>query len=60
MNEVSWFIGLVNYYQDMWERCSHALAYLTKIKFSKVKFKWTEIEQDDFKKKKWIVARILY
>ena len=41
----------------MWERRAHALASLTRIKPSKVKFKWNEIEQDAFDEIKRIVAR---
>ena len=46
--EVLQFIGVVDYYCNIWERCSHTPAPLTKITPSKVKFKWTKIEQDDF------------
>ena len=42
-------MGVGDYYRDMWSRRSHALAPLTTITFSKVKFKWTKIEQDAFK-----------
>ena len=41
----------------MWARLSHTLAPLTKITLSKVKFKYTKIEQDAFKIIKRIVAR---
>ena len=41
----------------MWERRSHTLAPLTNITSSKVKFKWTKIEQDDFGEIKRILAR---
>ena len=40
----------------MWERFSHTLAPLTKQISSKVKFKWTRIEQDYFDEIKHIVA----
>ena len=46
--EVRKFIGLVNYYSNMWARCSHILATLTNITYSKVKFKWTKTEQGAF------------
>ena len=36
--EVRQFIGLVNYYWNMWERHSHMLAPLTNIMSSKVKY----------------------
>ena len=55
--EVRKFIGLVNYYRDMWARWSHTLAPLTNITSNKVKFRWTKIKQDAFGKIKRIVAR---
>ena len=41
----------------MWSMCSHTLETLTKITPTKVKFKWTKIEQDAFDEIKWIVGR---
>ena len=41
----------------MWARLSHTLAPLTKITPSRVKFKWTKIEQYAFNEIKWIWAR---
>ena len=38
------FIGLVDYYCDMWETNSHTLEPLTKLTSNKVIFKWTEVE----------------
>ena len=46
--EVRQFIGLVEYYCDMWERRSHTLSPLTKITSIKVNFKWTKIKPDAF------------
>ena len=40
----------------MCERVSHPLSHLTRITSSKVKFKWTKIEQDAFDKIKRIVS----
>ena len=37
--EVCKFIGVVNYYYNIWERLSHMLVPLTNITSSKVKFK---------------------
>ena len=54
--EVRKFIGLINYYRNMWPRRSHALLPLTKLTYIKRKFKWTEFEQDDFNEIKRIVA----
>ena len=53
--EVHKFIGVANYYRDVWSRRSHLVVPLTNIKSSKVKFKWTKTEQDDFKEIKRIV-----
>ena len=41
----------------MWARLSHTLAPLTKLPPSKVKFKWTKIEQESFEEINLIVAR---
>ena len=43
------FTGLVYYYLNIWARPSHILYPLTKLTFSKVNFKWTEVEQKLFK-----------
>ena len=42
------FIGVVNYYHNMWEINSHTLASFPKMSSSKVKLKWTKIKQDAF------------
>ena len=55
--KVRQFIGVINYYRNMWPRRSHMLALLTKLTSIKSKFKWMEFEQDDFDKIKRIVAR---
>ena len=36
---------------------SHTLAFITILTSNKKKFKWNQVEQDDFKKINWIVAR---
>ena len=55
--EINHFIGLVDYYHNIWARLSHALANLTKITSSKLKFKWNKIEQEAFKDINHIVDR---
>ena len=56
-NHVRSFIGLVNYYRDMWPRRSHMMAPLTKLTSKNVKLKWTDVEQKAFDKIKRHVAR---
>ena len=51
------FIGLVDYYRDMWDKQSHLLQPLTALTSNKVKFKWTVIKQKSCNKIKGIVAR---
>ena len=51
------FIGVINYYRDMWPRGSHTLAPLTKIIPNKVNVLWAEVEQDNFNKITRILAR---
>ena len=41
------FMGVVDYYCNMWPRRSHTLSLLTRIT-SKKKIEWTEVEQDAF------------
>ena len=41
----------------MWPRQSHTLSTLTKLTYIKWKIKWTQVEQYDFCKIQWIVAR---
>jgi hypothetical protein len=40
--EVRKFIGLVNYYRDMWKERSEILAPLTKLASTKNPWKWTD------------------
>ena len=51
------FIGMVNYYRDMWVRRSETLAPLTSLTSKDVKWEWTEVHQQAFDKMKKIVAR---
>ena len=42
------FIGIVDYYRDMWARRSHLLNPLIALKSNNVEFKWTDVEQKAF------------
>ena len=48
---------MVNYYRDMWKRCSHILAPLSKLAGSTTKWQWTTIEQKAFEDVKRMVAQ---
>ena len=50
-------IGVINYYRNMWPRRSNTLAYLTKLKSIKRKFKWTKVEKYAFDEIKRVMAR---
>ena len=54
--QVRSFIGLVNYYRNMWDRRSQLLQPLNTLMSYKVKFKWTDMEQKAFDDIKWAVA----
>ena len=55
--ELRRFIGLVNYYRDMWAQCSETLAPLSPLTFKNVKWLWTEVEQKAFDTMKRIISR---
>ena len=58
--ELRQFIGIVNYYRDMWFRRSELLAPLTSLTSSKVKFEWLPSHQQAFDKiKKVIESEVL-
>ena len=51
------FIGIVNYYRDMWIRRSDVLAPLTALTSKTAKWQWTDVEQNAFDTMKRIMAR---
>ena len=51
------FIGLVNYYRDMWVRRSHVLTPLTILTSKKTKWKWGAEEQKAFQLMKKIISK---
>ena len=55
--ELRRFIGMVNYYRDMWCRRSDLLAPLTSMTSKNVKFDWTDEHQHAFDNVKKIICR---
>ena len=51
------FIGLVNYYRDMWRWRSHVLAPLSVLTSKKVPWKWGEAERTAFLEAKRIISK---
>jgi hypothetical protein len=51
------FIGMVNYYCDMWPLRSHLLAPLSSLTSAKVKWKWTTEHQEAFDKMKRLLKQ---
>ena len=51
------YIGLINWYKDMWSRRLHAIQTLGKLTQTNIKCKQTYIEQEVFDEIKWVVAR---
>src|SRR5210317_758151 len=51
------FIGLVNYYRDLYPKRSHILAPLSSMTSAKVKWQWTETHQKPFEDMKKVVAK---
>jgi hypothetical protein len=42
------FLGMVNYYRDMWQNIIHMMAPLTGLVSPLVKYKWGEEQQKEF------------
>jgi hypothetical protein len=51
------FIGMENYYRDMWPLRSHLLAPLSLLTSAKVKWKWTTEHQEAFDQMKALIAK---
>ena len=51
------FIGMVNYYRDMWPQRSHLLAPLSSLTSSTAKWDWTEQCQKAFEDMKKLIAK---
>ena len=51
------FVGMINYYRDMWQGRSDLLAPLTKLCSPKTKFKWETEQQQAFEAIKRTLAR---
>jgi hypothetical protein len=51
------FIGMINYYRDMWPRRSDLMAPLTKLCSKTVPFIWTDTEQKAFANLKRIISK---
>jgi hypothetical protein len=51
------FIGIVNYYRDMWIRRSHLLAPLARLTSKTVVWKWGEVEAKAFRDMKKVICR---
>jgi hypothetical protein len=55
--QLSCFLGMINYYRDMWPLRSHLLAPLSSLTSAKVKWKWTTVHQEAFDKMKALIAK---
>jgi len=55
--ELRSFIGVVNYYRDMWVRRSHVLAPLAALASKTTKWKWEPQHQKAFAMTKRIIAK---
>ena len=51
------FLGMVNYYHNMWQQHSHLMAPLSALVSNKTKFVWKEEQQKAFDKIKKIITK---
>ena len=54
------FVGLINYYSNMWWHHSDMLAPLTRLTSINMPYKWTEVKQKAFENMKKIISRDVY
>jgi hypothetical protein len=55
--ELRTFLGLVNYYRDMWPRRSHILAPLSELSSTKKKWEWTQEHTEAFEEAKRAISK---
>mgnify|MGYP003329299580 CR=1 FL=1 len=55
--ELCSFIGIVNYYRDMWPRRLETLAPLSELTSKEAKWDWTDVHEKSFQTMKKIVSR---
>ena len=55
--QVRAFLGMVNFYRDMWPRRSQILAPLTALTSEGVPFTWTSVHDKAFQEMKQVMAR---
>ena len=51
------FLGIFDYYRDMWCKSAHTLADLKQLCLIKVEFKWTDVENNAYISVNKIVGR---
>ena len=51
------FLGMINFYRDVWKQRSHVLAPLTAMTSNKSQFKWGKEQQEAFDEIKRVIAR---
>ena len=51
------FIGMINFYRDMWQKRSELLAPLTALTFKNVKYYWNDKHQKCFEAIKRVIER---
>ena len=51
------FLGMVNFYQDVWKRWSHLLTPLSGLVSKNVPWKWTEEQQQAFNEVKKVISK---
>ncbi len=51
------FLGMINYYRDMWYKCSEVLVPLSALSSKKVPWEWSDIHQKAFNDIKAVISK---